>query len=124
MANPNPKTGHLSPWQPGQSGNSKGYSKARRVTDALLKQLEDPDIQKRLAEIWIAQALTGNFQFFRELLDRTEGKVPTPVEVDAKPVVDWSTIDVECDTPPRPNAIESSSTDSQGLQQVPESGQA
>lgn len=105
-------------WPKGVSGNPKGHSKARRVTDALLKQLNDPEIQKRLAEIWIEQAAMGNFQFFRELLDRTEGKVPTPVEVEAKPAIDWSTIDVECDTPPR-NAI-----DTEGLPPLPEGGQA
>lgn len=106
------------PWQKGQSGNSQGHSKARRVTAALLKQLDNPEIQERLAQIWIEQAAMGNFQFFREILDRTEGKVPTPVEVEAKATTDWSALDVECDTPPRV------ATDPDGLQSLPESGEA
>lgn len=112
---------HLKPyhWKPGQSGNPKGHSKARRVTDALLKQLDDPEIQKRLAEIWVQQAASGNFQFFRELLDRTEGKVPTPVEVDTKPAIDWSSVDIESDTPPRNVAI-----DTQGIPPILEGGEA
>lgn len=117
MANPNPRIENLTPWKPGQSGNPKGHSKARRVTDALLKQLNNPEIQERLAEIWVQQAANGNFQFFKELLDRTEGKVPTPVEVEAKPAIDWTEIDVECDTPPRVT------TDSEGIQSLPEGGE-
>lgn len=105
-------------WQKGQSGNPHGHSKSRRVTAALMKQLDKPEIQERLVQIWLEQAAKGNFQFFRELLDRSEGKVPTPVEVEAKPAIDWSAIDVECDTPPRNHAI-----DTQGLHPLSEGGE-
>lgn len=106
------------PWQKGQTGNPHGHSKARRVTAALMKQLDKPEVQERLVQIWLEQAARGNFQFFRELLDRSEGKVPTPVEVEAKPAIDWSAIDVECDTPPRNHAI-----DTQGLHPLSEGGE-
>jgi hypothetical protein len=43
MANPNP-TPHLEnlrpPWQPGTSGNPAGYSRGRRISDAIEEEPE------------------------------------------------------------------------------------
>lgn len=73
------------PWKAGESGNPAGYSASRRVTSALVKMIEKHKGDDLLAQTWFAAAigdpklLNGrkpNFQFFKELLDRIEGKVP------------------------------------------------
>jgi len=87
VANPNPPVEHLrpQPWQPGQSGNPKGYSQGRRVTDAVVKLIEERGLESGLAAVWVAKALgdskalgdrNPDFRFFKELLDRIEGKTP------------------------------------------------
>lgn len=81
MANPNPKTDHLKPWQPGQSGNPSGYSKDRRMTTQLLKQLEADGELDDVVTALIREAKKGSFQHIREIFDRLDGKVASKVEV-------------------------------------------
>lgn len=90
-SNPTPKPENLQPpWQPGQSGNPAGYSARRRVTDALVKVIAEKGADHPLAMTWLAMALGDtaalkgrkpDFRFFKELLDRTEGKVPDKLAV-------------------------------------------
>lgn len=112
---------HLKPyhWQKGQSGNPNGYSRGRRQIDDLMKLIETTEgAERAISEMWLKSMLSGNFNFLKEYLERRDGKVPTPVEVEAKPAIDWSAIDVECDTPPRNHAI-----DTQGLHPLSEGGE-
>jgi hypothetical protein len=81
VANPNPKTDHLEPWQPGQSGNPAGYSRKRRATDNLLSLIDRGEADDQIAEMWLKMILSGDFRFFKEYLDRTEGKVPDRLSV-------------------------------------------
>lgn len=121
MANPNPKIENLrpKPWQPGQSGNPKGRPKKPSMKAALDAAIDaKPEILQALISKGIQEALKGDFRYWREIFERLDGKVPTLVEVEAKPAIDWSEIDVECDTPPRNHAI-----DTQGLHPLPEGGE-
>lgn len=83
MANPNPNTENLRPkrWQKGESGNPQGYSRNRRLTDAIKRKLSEPGREEQLADAWFEQALSGSYPHLREILDRTEGKVASKVEV-------------------------------------------
>jgi len=74
MPFPNPAT----QFKPGQSGNAPGYSRARRFTDRLLKLIEDRDADGKIAEMWLAAILAGDFRYFKEFIDRTEGRSPSP----------------------------------------------
>lgn len=77
MANPNPtpNPGNLRPFAPGQSGNPAGHSRARRVTAALMALIDERGGERKLAEMWLDAAEAGDFKFFKELLDRVEGKL-------------------------------------------------
>ena len=43
MANPNPKTDHLEPWKPGESGNPNG--RPRKMVSQVIKELGDVGIE-------------------------------------------------------------------------------
>jgi hypothetical protein len=109
MANPNPPLENLKPWQPGQSGNPAGRPRRRPVTDILLDLLDEEDAGGRIAadevaRAWLKAAREGSYQHLKELLDRTEGKVPAPVE-QAEPN---ATVKVEYVESPPPEAAQES----------------
>lgn len=117
MENRNRNTSGLKPpWKPGESGNPAGYSRNRRLTDAIKRKLSEPGREDQLADAWFDQALNGSYPHLREILDRTEGKVANKVEM-TETKIDWAKIDNECDTE-RPAA---SAT---GPKPLPESGKA
>ncbi len=64
-------------WQKGQSGNPGGYSRGRRAVDHLLDLIGERDANRTIAELWLSQIQSGNFQFFKEYLERRDGKVAT-----------------------------------------------
>lgn len=54
--------------------------KQRYISDALRRKLaQDPERAARIAEKVLQDAEDGNYQAFKELLDRTEGKAPQPL---------------------------------------------
>ena len=73
------------PFQKGQSGNPGGRPKERPFKDALrqvLSQEDDADKKKKLvllAEALVAKAIDGDVPAAKEVMDRVEGRVPTPV---------------------------------------------
>ena len=91
---------NLRHWKPGQSGNPGGRRSGRTVTAEIYSLLDsnvralfdekqikriggktgakvfDKRVAEAIAEIAVRQALKGDFKFFREVCDRTEGKVP------------------------------------------------
>ena len=93
MANPGGTPANLRPpWKPGQSGNPKGSNARAYVTARLDRMLKEKDLDGTVALVWLGAALGDesilkgrkpNFQFFKELLDRIEGKVPDKVETTA-----------------------------------------
>lgn len=77
------------PWQPGQSGNPEGYSRARRFSDRLMRFIEENGKSDDVLRVWVGAALGDaellgtnrpDFAFFREMLDRLEGKVVQPID--------------------------------------------
>jgi hypothetical protein len=59
VANPNPPLENLrpQPWQKGQSGNPKGYSKKRRATDALERYIDEHGLDNAIGRRWLGAAL-------------------------------------------------------------------
>jgi hypothetical protein len=83
MANlsPVPKPENLTPWKRGQSGNPGGYSKTRRMASALNTYIKLSGATEDIVAALVQGAKDGNIQHIREIFDRIDGKVPTPVEV-------------------------------------------
>jgi hypothetical protein len=73
-------------WKPGQTGNPRGYSLTSRLRDALEKPLEKPPEDAAVADQLVHNTLKGALDLvptpFKEVWDRTEGKVPDKVNVD------------------------------------------
>lgn len=72
-------------WKPGQSGNPGGRPKSRPFKESLdrvLKALGQGDNGKSLDQLtgaMVAKAMNGDVAAYKELADRYEGKVPTPI---------------------------------------------
>ena len=62
------------PWQPGQSGNPAGYSRGRRAIDDLLDLIQEKGQERAVSEVWLNSMLAGDFKFFKEYLDRKDGR--------------------------------------------------
>lgn len=73
-------------FKPGQSGNPGGRPKGVSLTALLREAMEQPDgettVAQELVNMAIREAKAGNFQFFKEVLDRVDGKVIDKVEID------------------------------------------
>lgn len=94
MANPNPSPSTR--FQPGQSGNPGGMRPGTRsVTSRLRDLLEKGEVGGKpikdgrqvadlLAEVILKGALKGDYRFAAMVLDRTEGKVPDSLTVNAE----------------------------------------
>ncbi len=83
---PSPPPPEETRWKEGQSGNPNGYSRGRRISDRLIKIIEDRGLDETIAITLLGAALGDsrllkdrkpNYQFFAMLLDRIEGKVRT-----------------------------------------------
>ena len=76
-------------FMPGQSGNPKGRPKGSgSVTTCIRRLLNEgfgnKDIADELAKAAVKHAMKGNFQYFKEIVDRTDGKMPDTVIGDGK----------------------------------------
>lgn len=83
MANPQNIERHRFP--KGVSGNPKGRPPKGAAFAELIALIEKtPGSREALAKVWLKEMLRGNFQFYREYLDRSDGKpVPIADEPDA-----------------------------------------
>ena len=86
---PNSRANLQKPWKKGECGNPKGRPKGSGITDKLKKILDEPAKEgsdmttaEVLARAAIKAAAKGDHRFFKEILDRVEGKVKDKVEVD------------------------------------------
>jgi hypothetical protein len=69
-------------FKPGQSGNKSGSSKKQRLTSALRKLLDSKEgLDDALMSMAVGRALKGDFRFFKEILERIDGKVTEKTEV-------------------------------------------
>jgi hypothetical protein len=115
-----PATGRFVPgnpyrWRPGQTGNPAGHSEARRARSELERAgellVEDPRTKKLVKlrdlafeSIWRTAVKGGSagVAAFREIIDRTEGKVPLPFRLSnegATGETDWKLEIQVVDTP-------------------------
>lgn len=110
--------GNLRPqsWPKGVSGNPAGSSKTRRLSAQMKRMLKDPRKSEELVRAWYEFALKGSFPHLKEILDRTEGKLASKVEL-TENRTDWSALDNEDDTA-RPSASAAR------VRSLPQSGEA
>jgi len=110
------------PFPKGVSGNLKGRPKKGQAFDDLIAMIDKtPGAREGIAKVWLQRILKGEFQYFREYLERSDGKVPSPTEIIQTPEIDWSALDNECDTE-RP--INRKPVDTEGVRAIPESGES
>jgi hypothetical protein len=67
-------------WKPGQSGNIKGRTPAKLITDALKGIYDNPENLKKFVLAAHKRALKGNPKFWEMIADRLEGKVLQQIE--------------------------------------------
>jgi hypothetical protein len=78
VANRNPPRENLrpQPWGPGESGNPAGSSKKQRLTAALFRMLDEKGLDEPFIRAGMAAALKGDFQFWKYIYERIDGKLP------------------------------------------------
>lgn len=90
MANSNPNRENLKPWPKGVSGNPGGRPRrkvADVIRDYLGKEIQDGienldvfvDIGMKAA-MGVKQNRTPDFKFWKEIVDRHDGKIPNGIE--------------------------------------------
>ncbi len=57
----------------GESGNKRGYSKKRRQIDDLIALIDERDLTRAISVRWLRMILSGNYQFFKEFMERHDG---------------------------------------------------
>ncbi len=89
MANPHP-TPRLEnlrqPWQPGTSGNPAGYSRGRRISDAIENMIDEQGLERSFAATAIAMALGHKHTLRQFVKDPVTG---VDVWVEHKPDLAW-----------------------------------
>lgn len=76
-------------FRPGRSGNAKGRPRGSASVVSALKRLLHKgdellgrDLAEALARVAIREALKGNFQFWKAIIDRTDGPIAHRIEHD------------------------------------------
>jgi hypothetical protein len=81
-------------WKKGQSGNPSGYSRRRRLSDAVARAIEAQGLDSPIAQTLLAMALgdkdklegrTPEFQWFKLLVEMVDGETGTPDEQRPRP---------------------------------------
>jgi hypothetical protein len=71
---------NLRPFPKGVSGNPKGRPKKGRLFEKMTQIVDaNPDELEEICKMWLARIKAGDFQFFREFIDRSDGKA-VPME--------------------------------------------
>jgi hypothetical protein len=80
---PKPKYKVKPRWKKGESGNPSGRPKGIVcLTSKLRKMLmDDPDNVQQIIDAWTKYAKGGKFPYFKELIDRIDGKQVEKTEV-------------------------------------------
>jgi len=69
-------------FKPGESGNPKGRPKGTSI-QAIIRRIvseNEGEIAEALVKSAIKNALKGDYRFWKEILDRVDGKVPEALE--------------------------------------------
>ena len=89
MANPHPtpKVENLRPpWPKGTSGNPAGYSRGRRISDAIERQIEEMALDREFGATAIAMALVKKYMLKHKVKDPETGD---DIWVEHKPDIAW-----------------------------------
>jgi hypothetical protein len=89
MANPHPtpKVENLRPpWPKGTSGNPAGYSRGRRISDAIERQIDEMELDREFGATAIAMALGKKHLLKQKVKDPETGK---DIWVEQKPDLAW-----------------------------------
>jgi len=87
MANPSPKLENLRPpWPKGTSGNPAGYSRGRRISDAIERQIDEMDLDREFGSTAIAMALGKKHLLKQKVKDPETCK---DIWVEQKPDLAW-----------------------------------
>jgi hypothetical protein len=89
MANPRPtpKPENLRPpWPPGTSGNPAGYSRGRRISDAIERLIEEMALDREFGATAIAMALGKKYMLKRKVKDPETGE---EIWFEHKPEIAW-----------------------------------
>ena len=88
MANPHPtpKPENLRPWPPGTSGNPAGYSRGRRIGDAIERQIDEKGLDREFGATAIAMALGKKYMLKRKVKDPETGE---EIWFEHKPEIAW-----------------------------------
>jgi len=90
---------NLKPWKKGQSGNPNGRPKgarnfktifieaAKAVAESLKLGKEPDKVLLEIVKRGIAQALKGNYSFYKDILDRLYGQAKQTIETEEKKVL-------------------------------------
>ncbi|MDP7288570.1 MAG: DUF5681 domain-containing protein [Phycisphaerae bacterium] len=72
-------------FKPGQSGNPKGRPPERPLTALLRETLDanDGELIRSIVLVAVERAVAGDFRYFKEIMDRTDGKVSERLNVTA-----------------------------------------
>ena len=62
-------------WQPGQSGNPRGRPPRKAAVEAMFDLIDETNGSRAIAQVWLSRMLAGDYPFFKEYLDRCDGKV-------------------------------------------------
>jgi hypothetical protein len=89
---PNPQNIEPYKFKKGQGGRPKGvknfktiFREAAKAVAEALKLGKEPDaVQVEIVKRGIAQALKGNYPFYKDILDRLYGRAPEKMEIDLK----------------------------------------
>lgn len=87
MDKPDPRLANLRPksWPKGVSGNPNGRPKKPSMNAELARKFNlDPGRLSGLVEAGIKAAENGDFRYWKEIFDRLDGKIPSPVEITEK----------------------------------------
>ena len=73
-------------FKPGVSGNPKGPPSMKKFTHKLREVLEknDGEMLKAMVNVACQRALRGDFRYFKEIIDRVEGKVADRLDLNAE----------------------------------------
>lgn len=76
---------NLTPWKPGQSGNPSGRPKTKPLTDEFKRRRDENEgeLAKELIQVAIDAAKKGDFRFWQELMNRSDGKVIEQIDLTA-----------------------------------------
>ena len=72
-------------FKPGVSGNPKGRPPERPLTALLRETLDanDGELIRSIVLVAVERAVAGDFRYFKEIMDRTDGKVSERLNVTA-----------------------------------------